>query len=509
MTFFLTNTLCLRQTRLAVADDGTLYVKKSHDLPAHGGRCAINELPLELLTQILHEAARLEQAENRWSQHPKSNTYSCPLVCKHWRLAHEPVSYRTITISLAGLPATRNLRTQFYRCLHQAFIQHSSLGGHVRELKLELQDRYQRRIGLIIDIINSCPGIRYVNIHLAPSIKLSAIFEAAGNIPRLEKLKLGFWSLDNGGIPLQLVLTKFKQPSLKKVHLSRVGLGDRAIAVTDHTRPVTVPEETSLDVMRLIDGSPVLIETLELSEPYVPAAITEMLLTWPKALVHLRMNMLCHANYRYNVHNLQKILDVQRHSLQTVALGVYPTWREFPSGIPDFSQYSSLRYLKMSMDNLLSEDPKVAATKLTAPSLVKVCGDFATEDQHEASLQAFGSAEHDWLVKFASCKTFHRNDQHQDGISGFHMIMDNTSGLLATRVSAGILQKLETMQIEYHPQDYWSTLVDIPWPWKEMQKAREVVSRFSLNLIYEPTYTEQDWAQKAAKSVQEQEDQSI
>ena len=440
-----------QQARLAISSQGMLcFTRPSLDPFTPTGPCPINELAIELLTLILHYTSTVNHAPL--------------LVCARWRLAYEPILHRKVTIGdEEGWEATR-----YQRRLTQVFTPDCAVGRYVRLLYLTLNHPKAVLSRLFINIINECPGITSLSLH-SMSLNIQPIFEAVGRLSRLENLDVGARRIEPGGFPLQMIVPNVRRCPLKTLRLSRHGLGE------EHTPGVewapqsyTAPQSMLKEMSRLSQDLSTPIETMCIYEPYTPPAVTELLLNWPNALINIRFGYLCHARYRYNCDDLQRILDRQHASLQEIEIGNYGDLK-----IPNFSQYCNLRRLSLAMYNLLEEEPVIAAIKLNAPNLAYIRGSFDTEDQHQASCSAFGTAEIDWMQRFVSHKH-----------------------------PGGKLKSLRSMEFDLNPATPYSPHV-LPWPWKHIENARHsVFHEAGIELICIPSLTEKEWAQKIAENIE-------
>ncbi len=435
----------LYQTRLGISPQGTLCISSQPTDSQPTGPCPITRLPTELLTDILSLAAAF------------NSTSPIPQVCKHWHRAYEPVLYHTLQLGNDD----REARLQSHR-LRQALIQKPRLGGYVRMLDVVLYNPREGTCRLVVDVMKMCPGVRALALSSTKSTILQTICEAGARLHRLEELSMGVRSIERGGLPLQMVLANFKHRPLRVLHLSRYGLGEEHTPYVEWPTPRSVAQKGLDELSQLVPRQGTThMTTMTLYDPYAPPAAAEILLRWPKALVHLSITGIFHGHHggNYTVEALQRMLDIHRPSLQTVRIGNYSG--ELP-GIPDFRSFPKLHQLWLSMYNFLSEDSFIAALKLTTPRLAHLHTSFDTEDQHRASHSAFGSAEAEWMERFIAGKT-----------------------------PKGTLSNLQSMEIEYRPDSPY--IEHIPWPWTHLQECQKSLRQSVFNLINSPSWTREEW----------------
>ena len=184
-------------------------------------------------------------------------------------------------------------------------------------------------------------------------------------------LEVGTRDLSQGGFPLQMVIPTFEHCPLRKLRLHNCGLGKKFSPISHMELPRELfLQKTLSEISRLVKDTSTPITSLEMSSPRISPPVMKILLTWPNSLMHIKVSRLDDSYYNYTLNDLQKLLDVHQYTLQNIEIGRCFGTDGFswcPVGIPTLSEYPHLRYVSLSMFNLLTEGPSVAAVKLAAP----------------------------------------------------------------------------------------------------------------------------------------------
>ena len=141
---------------------------------------------------------------------------------------------------------------------------------------------------------------------------------------------------------------------------------------------------------------------LTVNEPWAHPAVMEVLLTSPRALVSVTLNLVCYSNFKYPLLELQRILNLHKGTLQELRMQMFPT--NIPR-IPDLSQFARLRHLSISMYNLMTEEAIIAASKLTAPNLTHIFGRLMTDFVGADPRYTEEESQYRWMTNFSSYKS--------------------------------------------------------------------------------------------------------
>ena len=185
--------------------------------------CVINDLPVELLTEILHCVKRLDRMDDDFDlecDQPFYNHYP-QLVCKRWQQACEPVLYRCIGLYDASREDPE------YACdrrslqwLYQKFIQQPRLATHVRDIYARIIEPTKETCDQMVSILSFCQGTTEFCLRAKRTIFLQPALDAAGHMPRLSSLNLQITENQHANffpIPLQTIMNTFKACPLQKV----------------------------------------------------------------------------------------------------------------------------------------------------------------------------------------------------------------------------------------------------------------------------------------------------
>ena len=423
------------------------------------GRCFISTLPDELLLKILKYLSPFHMNEN-------TNYTECLailFVCQHWRRISEPIIYHSIDLHPANPAEPSRKTTDGIRRFLKSVKSRPELSDLVRAMCLRIQDANDIR--LATNVITLHAKTRKLSLCLTLSPEAWPLLHAISQLHCLEVLKL--WPRE-GGIAIQMILTLFNMPTLKELRVSRYGLsqdGRPAVLYNGYYEDVQKPDESF---------SPSLYESavtaLHLDDPATPPINTKMLLQWPRRLVTLSFYLI-HSSFAlyYTVSVLQQLLDTQRDSLEHIELGFFS---RAIKGIPNFSKFSNLRTLKLSANNLFTEDPHPASIQLSTPSLRQLEISFCSEDQHAVDATEFNSEHLIWMEVFVSSLT----------------------SRMTTR-SGG----LETVSVGFDDDDpYCFSTDETPvWPWEYLERAAQALSQYGVLLSYcTPKYSRQEWPER-------------
>ena len=459
----------LRQYYLGPSPENTLCVtfRPPSPPPESLGKCYISMLPDELLDKIF---AYLPPPEIELDRPSYADRPPIAIICKHWEYVYDATLYRTISFSdlLGGMKSPALM-------LVKAIRERTELRKHVRNILVERIRIGETICRMIVGTINCCQTVRLVSLYLDWTPKVWPIVQAVGVLPRLEILDLSGY---RDGPNLQMVLDHFNCRALKKLTLSRYGIGqdDRPDAPR---HPIHPP--LSKDAMErfsiLAHSRSSLITTLELNDPSASPHCSRILLNWPARLVRLSLSQLAGSTYwsDYTSGAVERILDIHRDSLQLIEVGVIPGRRDqretrFANSIPDFSRFPCLHEVYLSAYNILAEKPSKAAAKVSAPVLRHLGLRFCTEDQVRESFRDFSQDQVQWMADFASEKSNPNN-------------------------------KLQSVFIDFHPVIDILREDEAPiWPWDYLQQAEKEMSQYHIEMKWsEPDFTQDEWDQRLRK----------
>ncbi|MCJ1431890.1 hypothetical protein MMC27_001246 [Xylographa pallens] len=341
--------------------------------------------------------------------------------------------------------------------------EHPARGSYVREVSFMLWRPKTVAWERAYSLLSCCRHIRSASLHVDLTADALPLIELLATHP-LRQLSL---SGHSSGPALKMLLDYFSLSTLQYLYLSRYGVTTGQPAA-EWKRTILVP--VSQDVLdqflppHRLYTSP--LTTIILSDPSTPPEVSAHLLRWPRRLETLTLTGLNHSVYNgdYTLPGIQRMLDVQCKSLKRIHLGI------FRGGSPDFSAFSCLEWLSISMWQLQETEPAIVFRKLAAPRLRVLRISFSPEDQHSESHTDFTQPVVNWFSDFAACKT---------------------------KNSAATASGLETILVVFKPNiGSWlgREILDCPWPWDNLEEAARRVSEHNITLTYdEPTCTRQIW----------------
>lgn len=123
------------------------------------------------------------------------------------------------------------------------------------------------------------------------------------------------------------------------------------------------------------------------------------ILSWAAALKTLTIDFVAHSNIAvaesFTSTQLQDILNVHSATLEIISLSAHT-----PVSVPDFSHFTSLRELYLSLHEFFDRFEEEAARELAAPRLASITIDFDVEDQQNCILAEFEDSHYKWLKSF-------------------------------------------------------------------------------------------------------------
>jgi hypothetical protein len=457
-----------RQSHLGCCPQGELCIikdppplRRCRTYPTESlGESRISVLPDELLSEVFSYLP----PKDYWEVASDEERFPLTLVSKSWRRIYEPILLRKIRIS--SYPVQKMVRR--IRKLLYLLETRPHLRRHPRQIQLEQYCPPESAYTDLAKVLEYCHAVRIVSLHADLRIYYQSIIEAIKSRPLLEDLRL---SGHSSGPSLYLVLKTFNLPNLKRLSLSRYGVGrsseDLATPWMGDRVPINQLElEELLSPSQYHTGS---VTSLELSDPSTPPYVSEKIVSWPARLVHLSITWLTHSQngVEYNTEAIQRLLDIHRRWLKSINLGMILGGR---TGMPDFSKFPCLETVSTSSWNSIRfETPSTALKKLAAPLLRYLEIDFSCEDQHSESASDFVEEQVAWMKDFASVLKSHYPDS-----------------------------KLEKVMIQFNPDvdPHWGDWTDsdeVPWPWEHLEQARQEVAQLGLNLEYSQRWTKGDW----------------
>jgi hypothetical protein len=167
----------------------------------------------------------------------------------------------------------------------------------------------------------------------------------------------------------------------------------------------------------------------------------------------------------YTVFAIQRILDIHRHSLKNIELGIIPGGA-MKSSMPDFARFPILEKSTMSSYNSIdAETADDALRKLSGPCLRTLLITFNTTESRRAKLEPpsdFSKTQVKWMKDFAALK------------------QSTASALEFVHIKVNPLVALQT---------------DLHWPWEKVEQARQEVAQFGLTICYEPRCSKEKWSE--------------
>lgn len=425
--------------------------------PKASGKCYIDLLPDELLLEIV---AYLPPETILYTHPTYEQCTPIALVCKRWERIYNATLYRTI--SYCNYPRWQRRRTA--KVLN-TLRQQAHLRRHVRSISVQCYCLSEATCRQIANTIKSCQAISTVTLRLRWSDKVWPIIHAAEMLPRLVVLRLSGY---DEGPSLQEILGHFNQPTLRDVELYRYGLGGGGTP-RDGWLPIEPPSQDDMeDVSIAAHSHSSSITSLEIDDPCCLPPHIGILLQWPSNLTRLSLSGFNRSvfKYSYTLDAVERILSSHRESLQHISVSMIPDRRSqhphhhdwIASGIPDFSEFQSLRELQLSSHNLLAEKPFQAAAKLAAPALRHLALDTSAKDRHLESCRAFAEDQLLWMTHFA------RQNQIREPNTRLQSIFMNFS------------PEFEVLHLD---DDVART-----WPWYYLQQAEKEFSRYDLTMRY-------------------------
>ncbi|KAH8819727.1 hypothetical protein F5884DRAFT_865362 [Xylogone sp. PMI_703] len=394
-------------------------------------KCWISILPDETLSQIF---SYIYIPDNFYGFGEVSGPVT--LVCRRWRRITE---FWLFHILKFYEPSTET-RLQKLQLL---FKTRPHLASITRTIHLCIRKPQQCTVHAVVELLKCCVQLRELHLSSQYTIDTLPIIQAIDGCPHLEHLVLqgsGF----RADPSIQLILRYFTTLSLKSMSISEYGVGGH----DDELQVGYNPAE------------------IEIRYQLAGAHVAEHLLRWPAGLISL--SILNFGMYKgeppgYATKSLQKMLELHRHSLKNIQLGLYEP-KDY--SMLDFSGFSHLETLTMSSLNIMGREvPSNAVRKLNAPNLRHLTLDYGF-------IYTFGRNCAMWMQNFASLKYTHcPQSKLRDMLITFEPSQD----------------LFEDSGIAHKPIVYNGI-----WPWHHIEKTAEFVAQYGITIQYAPGWTKED-----------------
>lgn len=379
------------------------------------------------------------------------------LVCRKWWLIYDAILYRQLNV-VTGWDRNWSLGIM---PLLDLLERRPAIQRYPRAISLSLGDLGPRGYAGTGRILSLCKSIRKVALHTRLSSDIWPLLYEIEKLPLLEELSL---SGTDVGPSISLIFNHFNLPTIKTMTLDRYGPGVEN-SPNAHWERVPVSQcdlEAMFPPSKYHTSN---VSSLKLSEPATLPMETEHLLRMPANLVNLSLTSLkdSYTYPYYNVVAIQGILDIHRHSLKNIELGIF-SGNAMEGSMPDFARFPSLEKLTMSAYNSIhAETVDEALKKLSGPCLRSLFIKFSTEEVHGGHRERpsdFSKTQVKWMKDLAALKQ-------------------------------SVASALEFVHIKFNPTVILQT--DLHWPWENVEQARQEVAQFGLTMSYESRCNREEW----------------
>ena len=244
-----------------------------------------------------------------------------------------------------------------------------------------------------------------------PKGSYQALVVCIEQMPSLEELDLHCsWE---AGPPLNLILASLRRPSLKKLKLDAVKLGELSDSTTTTSEELdTDPAQrewamTQLGKMLLNSANNACaVTSLHINKPFFGPVALSLILAWPRALEHFRFDVLnTYASTNkppaFSLTFFGTVLRLHRASLRTLHLGYI--FSVYDLGCLEVADFSSLEMLHVHLESMCGKPAERVASTILAPKLHTVVFDASQTDRQSGTFDLLCQGTCSRFVQFVEC----------------------------------------------------------------------------------------------------------
>lgn len=453
-----------------------LWPAKYFERPERG-TCVIDRLPSSLLFYVF-ELVHGEDAIpiSRYQAQTRLTIKSIINVSKRWHRLGLRVMLTRIHLEVGSEAEAPHFR----RWLTGRLEKNESLRSSTREIFIIFRDRpttyeNQNRRADEPWVAETLQLLRWWHRSLQKVELDGPVFMRSAKRVLWQLTKMPLKELCFQEISLAFFLKYFHFPGIKRLSWSRMSWSDdpeRLVALfSGEASEFSVSVAIAKDREKSLD-----LEELSISNPYIPVDKLELLLRACKSLRRFDFGYWLTMDKRYTVPNLQRLLDVQAHSMRETNLG--HIFESSQGGIEremmiDFTSMSQLNWLSLNADNVYCLDPAYFAMMVCAPRLQYLTINFESEAEYGVYSSRLNQLLYEWLVDFAVTWSSFTQSMHEK---------------LRFHLDGGLDWSIDDRTFD--PTEGYVR----PWPWDYLEAAKRAVATHGIELTWtQPLEYKKEW----------------